>query len=63
MTSYTYIFYNLISVLFLIYAPVASVGYFTLGDCVNDNIIMSLSKGPVKTAAEVVLLLHLVTHI
>jgi hypothetical protein len=40
---------------------VASVGYFTLGDCVNDNIIMSLSDGPVKTAAEAVLLLHLVT--
>ena len=50
-----------VSVLFLIYAPVASVGYFTLGDCVNDNVIMSLSNGPSKIAAELILLLHLVT--
>jgi hypothetical protein len=46
--------------LFVIYAPVASVGYFTLGDCVDDNVIMSLSKGPAKIAAEVILLFHLV---
>jgi hypothetical protein len=37
----------------MIYAPVASVGYFTMGDCVNANVIMSISKGPVRTAAEV----------
>ena len=45
----------------MIYTPVATVGYFTLGDCVNENIIFSLSKGPAKIAAETVLLLHLIS--
>lgn len=48
-------------VLFMIYTPVATVGYFTLGDCVNDNIIMSLTKGPARIAAEIVLLFHLIS--
>ncbi len=36
--------------LFAIYTPTAAVGYFSLGDCVQNNIILSMSDGPVKTA-------------
>lgn len=47
--------------LFLIYFPTAAVAYFSLGTCVNDNVIMSMSNGGLKTAAECVILLHLIT--
>ena len=31
-----------------------------LGECVEDNVIMSMSNGILKTAAECIILLHLV---
>ncbi len=49
--------------LFVLYTPVAAVGYFSLGSCVSDNVLLSLSDGPVKTAAEIVVLVHLVTAV
>ena len=49
------------TILFLIYCPTAGVGYFSLGDCVQDNVIMSMTNGHgLKTAAECIILLHLV---
>ena len=50
-------------VLFLIYFPMAAVGYFCLGDKAESNIILSLCPGAVKVTAEVLLLLHLVTAV
>lgn len=37
------------------------VGYYTLGGCLVDNVIESLSSSACKTAASAVLLVHLVT--
>ena len=48
------------SVLFLLYLPVAGGCYFSLGDKVEDNIVLAMSSGPVKILVEVMLLLHLV---
>ena len=48
------------AILFLIYCPTAAVGYFSLGDCVQSNVILSMSDGGLKTAAECIILLHLV---
>ena len=47
-------------VLFCIYFPTAAVGYFSLGSCVNNNIIFSMSDGTLKSIAECVILLHVV---
>ena len=49
------------ALLFLIYFPTAAVGYISLGTCVNENVIMSMSDGGLKTAAECVVLLHLIS--
>ena len=48
------------AVLFCMYFPTAAVAYFSLGTCVKDNVILSMSDGGLKTAAECVILLHLV---
>merc|ERR1719447_29669 len=50
-----------ILILFLIYFPMAAVGYFSLGSLVKDNIVLSMSYGWQRLAVEVMLLLHLVT--
>lgn len=50
-----------ITILFLIYFPMAAGGYFALGDLVKDNIVLSMSDGWQKIVVEVMLLLHLVT--
>eukprot|EP00088_Acartia_fossae_P052523 TRINITY_DN5935_c0_g1_i1.p1 TRINITY_DN5935_c0_g1~~TRINITY_DN5935_c0_g1_i1.p1 ORF type:complete len:461 (-),score=123.08 TRINITY_DN5935_c0_g1_i1:31-1413(-) len=50
-----------ILILFLIYFPMASVGYFSLGDQVEDNIVVAMSNGWQKVTVEIMLLLHLVT--
>ena len=47
--------------LFLMYFPTAAVGYFSLGNCVKENVILSMSDGGLKMAAECVILLHLVS--
>lgn len=49
------------AILLVIYAPMAAVGYFQLGDLVKDNIIESLCDGGVKVAAEALLLAHLIS--
>ncbi len=48
------------TVLFIIYFPTAAAAYFSLGTCVNQNILQSMSKGGLRVAAECVILLHLV---
>lgn len=50
-----------ILILFLIYFPMAAVGYFSLGSLVEDNIVLSMTDGWEKVTVEVMLLLHLVT--
>ena len=52
----------LISVLFLIYLPIALAGYFAYGGAVQSNIVLSISDGPIRIAVEVMLLLHLVRN-
>ena len=47
-------------VLFLLYLPVACC-YFSLGDRVQDNIVLAMSAGPVKVTVEIMLLLHLIS--
>ena len=42
----------LCSVLLLIYAPMAAVGYFEIGDAVTDNIVNSMCNGPVSIKQE-----------
>jgi len=48
-------------VLFLIYFPMASACYFSLGDHVTDNIVLAMSDGWERIVVEIMLLLHLVT--
>jgi len=50
-----------IAILFLIYFPMAAVGYFSLGELVKDNIVLSMSDGWQRVVVEIMLLLHLVT--
>ena len=46
--------------MFLLYVPVAGGCYFSLGDLVEDNIVLAMSAGWVKVLVEVMLLLHLI---
>ncbi|XP_023328375.1 amino acid transporter ANT1 isoform X2 [Eurytemora carolleeae] len=48
-------------VLLCIYAPMAAVGYFELGDAVKGNIVDSMCNGNVKIAVECLLLAHLIS--
>ena len=50
-------------VLFAIYFPTAFVGYYSLGDCVQDNMISSMSDGIMKKVAEGVMMTHLITAV
>ena len=50
-----------VSVLFLIYFPVAVACYYSLGDLVQDNIVLAMSGGWERAVVEVMLLVHLVT--
>ena len=50
-------------VLFAIYFPTAFVGYYFLGDCVQDNMISSMSDGITKKVAEGVMMAHLITAV
>jgi vesicular inhibitory amino acid transporter len=50
-----------ILILFLIYFPMAAVGYFSLGSLVEDNIVLSMTDGWMKVTVEIMLLLHLIT--
>ena len=52
---------RLISVLFLIYVPMAMIPYFTYGANASPNVVLNLSRGHVRTTVEIMLLLHLVT--
>ena len=53
--------YKSILVLFLIYFPVAVACYYSLGDLVTDNVVMSMSDGWEKAVVEIMLLIHLIT--
>lgn len=48
-------------ILVCIYMPMASVGYFLLGDTVQNNIVESLCDGPIKITVEALLLIHLIS--
>jgi len=51
------------TILFLIYLPMAATGYFELGDLARDDggIVCALCEGGVKLAVEILLLIHLVS--
>ena len=55
-----YLIHIMIAVLFLIYLPMAIAPYYGYGNMAQANIVMSLSKGWMRTTVEVMLLLHLV---
>jgi len=55
--------YIAMAVLFAIYFPTAFVGYYFLGDCVQDNMISSMSDGIMKKVAEGVMMTHLITAV
>jgi len=48
-------------VLFAIYFPMAAGCYFSLGDHVEDNIVLAMSDGWMRITVEIMLLLHLIT--
>ena len=52
---------NLLVLCFL-YTFISSIGYFSLGDCVANNILDTLI-GPYAKAAEVLLLVHLLAAV
>lgn len=52
-----------ISILFLMYFPVAAVGFFSLGGSVEHNIVDSLCPGPIEVTVRIFLLLHYITAI
>ena len=43
-----------------LYLTISSTGYFLLGDCLEYNVLDSLSEGPIKATAEALLLIHLI---
>ena len=47
-------------VLFIIYFPTATVSYFTLGDCVQESMLNSLTEGTLKDVAQALILIHLI---
>jgi len=49
------------TVLMIIYVPMASVGYFLLGDLLEGSVVDSLCDGPVKVVVEVLFLIHLIS--
>ena len=50
-----------ITILFLIYFPVAVGCYFSLGDQVTENIVLAMSSGWQRVVVEIMLLLHLIS--
>jgi len=48
-------------ILFCIYFPMAAAGYFSFGDRVTDNIVLSLDGGWHRIVVELMLLLHLIS--
>lgn len=44
----------------LAYIPVGALGYGVYGDLVSDNIFDSISTGPMKTIATILITMHLV---
>ena len=44
----------------VLYLALSTSGYFLLGDCLEYNVLDSLSEGPLKTAAQTLLMLHLI---
>merc|ERR1712179_256153 len=48
-------------ILFIIYFPMATACYYSLGDVVTPNIVLAMSEGGVTKVVEVMLLLHLIT--
>jgi len=48
-----------ITILLCIYAPMAAVGYFELGNAVANNVVESVCNGTIKVVIQVLLLLHL----
>ena len=53
------IFSWLPAALFLLYFPFAAMAYYSLGLCITDNIVFSVSPGILQTLAQLVLLVHL----
>ena len=52
-----------ILVLFALYFPTASVGYFLLGDCMQTNMLDAMSNGYVKKVAEGMMMVHLISAV
>ncbi|KAL1117319.1 hypothetical protein AAG570_004645 [Ranatra chinensis] len=48
------------SVILCLYVPVALIGYIVYGDDVNANVVLSLSRGPLVSLANLLMALHLV---
>ena len=44
----------------VLYLALSTSGYFLLGDCLEYNVLDSLSEGPLKTAAQTLLMFHLI---
>ena len=55
------VFVLAISVLFLIYLPMAVAGYYAYGSSSPSYIVEVLPNGPIRMIIEVMLLLHLVS--
>ena len=51
---------TLLTVLFLIYLPMAAIPYFAFGSGCQANIVLSIGDGWLRIIVEVMLLLHLV---
>ena len=52
-----------LSVLFIMYFPTASVGYFMLGDCMKKDMLSSMNTGPMKKVAQAVVMAHLIAAV
>ncbi|XP_040579613.2 uncharacterized protein [Lepeophtheirus salmonis] len=49
------------AILFILYFPIAGIGYYSYGNDAEDNIVLSLSPGPMRYTIEILLLLHLIS--
>ena len=47
----------------MIYFPTTSVGYFLIGDCIQTDMISSMSNGLTKQIAEGVMMAHLISAV
>lgn len=59
--EYNLIILYFLAVILLIYLPIAIAGYLVYGENIDDNVILSLKKSSLVTAANCFMAMHLIS--